>query len=117
VELLVVVAIVAILAAIALPRVRDTQDQAFVATLRSDLGALRMAQESYRVSGGVGYAESVEALGELFAPSEGVTVTILGAEAQSWSAEATHSASPQTCSLNSEDGVVVCADLESGDVE
>jgi prepilin-type N-terminal cleavage/methylation domain-containing protein len=113
VELLLVLAIVAILAAIALPRFGETQQRAYEATMRSDLDALVGAQESYRVTNGTEYAGSLEELGALFSPSEAVTITILGADASSWSAEATHNGSTQTCSISSEDGVIVCVALDA----
>lgn len=47
VELLVVVLILGILAAIALPRFSGTQDKARIAALRSDIRNAEMAEESY----------------------------------------------------------------------
>ena len=47
IELLIVVVIIGILAAIAIPKFANTKQQAYVATLKSDLRNLVVAEEAY----------------------------------------------------------------------
>jgi prepilin-type N-terminal cleavage/methylation domain-containing protein len=47
IELLIVVVIIGILAAIAIPKFANTKQQAYLATLKSDLRNLVTAQEAY----------------------------------------------------------------------
>ena len=47
IELLTVMIVIGLLAGIGVPRIRNMKERSYQATLRSDLGALRTAQEAY----------------------------------------------------------------------
>ena len=95
VELLTVLVILGILAAIALPRLLNTRERSYVATLQSDLRNLAVAQEAYYYQHGV-YTSDMSQL--IFVPTAGVTIT--AASVQGWSATATHPlADPGMCAI------------------
>jgi prepilin-type N-terminal cleavage/methylation domain-containing protein len=88
IELLIVVVIIAILAAIAIPKFYATREKAYFAAMRSDLKNLASHQEIYYADK-YSYTSEVAAL--TFVSSQGVTVGIV-ASSSGWSANATHSA-------------------------
>lgn len=88
-ELLVVVAIVGILAAAALPKFGAFRAAAYDSRAQQDLRNLAAAQELYRATDEV-YASSIEDLSG-FQASEGVTVAIESADADAFLASAFHS--------------------------
>ncbi len=95
-ELIVVVLIIGILAAIAIPRFGGTKDRAYVATMKSDLRNMVTAMETYQSD----YAAYPSSLGLItYRPSSGVTVTIGGASASGWDATAKHNATTKTCGI------------------
>jgi type IV pilus assembly protein PilA len=89
IELLIVVVIIGILAVIAIPKFANTKEKAIVASMKSDLRNLASTQESYWVENRVYYGGAIPAAGFQFAPSSGVTVTIVSATDAGWSARAT----------------------------
>jgi type IV pilus assembly protein PilA len=117
IELLIVVVIIGILAAIAIPKFQNTKGKANSAALRSDLRNLAVAEESY-------YFEqktySVDTAAIKFRPSPGVIMTIgttYGGAA--WVATAMHPLSyPLKCTIyygettapfpNQAEGAAVC---------
>lgn len=113
VELLVVMAVIGILATIAVPRFRDAQERAYVSAMQADLNQIRLAQEAYRTPPQTEYAGDIDDLGANYRASDGVTVTIDEADADEWSATATHAATDRTCSYSTEDQVITCG--EGGD--
>ena len=88
IELLIVVVIIAILAAIAIPRFSATREKSYFAAMRADLKNLASQQEIYYADE-YSYTREVGAL--TFVSSQGVTVSI-AASSSGWSASATHSA-------------------------
>jgi len=76
IELLIVVVIIGILAAIAIPKFSTTKGEAYVASMRSDLRTLATAQEAYFNDHGGVYAPSTAALGSNYKTSSGVSVRI-----------------------------------------
>jgi prepilin-type N-terminal cleavage/methylation domain-containing protein len=96
VELLLVVVIIGILAAMAIPKFRATKNKAYFATIKSDLKNLSTAEESFfyerrRYSDNL---DSLKARG-----SRGVVLTIT-LDGPGWQATAYHPDSwPHTCAL------------------
>jgi prepilin-type N-terminal cleavage/methylation domain-containing protein len=107
IELLIVVVIIGILASIAIPKFARTKEKAYVATMKADLRNLAAAQENYAMANAGAYypatavtnapADSTNAPG--YAPSSGVTVTILAPVSGGWSATATHTATTRACGI------------------
>ena len=117
VELLIVMLVIGILTAIAVPKFQQVKGRARAAALRADLRNLVTAQEDYLTTNLV-YSNSLAAL--KFAGSEGVTVTIVQVVPGGWSATTTHPLSfPLVCALfhgnaapvapATQEGVINCA--------
>jgi type IV pilus assembly protein PilA len=98
IELLIVVVIVSILVAIAIPRFASTKGSAYTSQLKSDLRNLAAAQESYYNQNGT-YASTVSLLTPSFVPSARNTLTIVQATTYGWSATATSTNTTATCAL------------------
>ena len=97
VELLVVVVIIGILAAIAIPKFRNTKGKGYAASLKTDLRNLATAEESFFYSNGH-YTSALDSVP--FKGSPGVIVTISEASNVGWSANATHPESyPLQCAV------------------
>ena len=98
VELLAVVAIVAILAAIMLPRYQDSRMRAHFAAISSDFKNFGIAQEQYHFLNYT-YAISLDDLE--FHGTTGVILTVTEATSSGWSAVGTHTALPddQGCAV------------------
>jgi prepilin-type N-terminal cleavage/methylation domain-containing protein len=106
VELLVVMVIVGILAAIALPKLNGAREKAFVSSMESDLRNLSSSQEIYH-SNHRTYSNDITQLTARV--SEGVTLSVVEVTNTSWSALATHSSTPRTCALYYGDDVAPVA--------
>jgi type II secretion system protein G len=97
IELLIVVVIIGILAAFAIPKFQNTKGKANAASLRSDLRNLATAQEAYYYEYGT-YSTSVAALNASL--TSGVVVSFGVANAAGWSARVTHPlAAPIQCAM------------------
>ncbi|MFI5233473.1 MAG: type IV pilin protein, partial [Gemmatimonadales bacterium] len=96
---LIVVVIIGILAAIAIPKFANTKEKAYVASMKSDLRNLVTAQEAYFSDNNSMYAASTTNLGTNYRPSTGITVTISGASGTGWSATATSVSTAKTCNI------------------
>ena len=90
IELLIVVVIIGILAVIAIPKFATTKGSAAMAKMKGDLRNLATAQESYYGDNNVYYAGPVPAAALLYNPSQGVTITITGADNAGWAATAAY---------------------------
>ena len=96
IELLIVVVIIGILAAIAIPKFNSTKGKANAAALRSDLRNLAVSEEGYYFSNQA-YSDDTAALN--FRPSPGVILQI-GTVTGGWVATATHPLSyPLKCMI------------------
>jgi prepilin-type N-terminal cleavage/methylation domain-containing protein len=97
IELLIVVVIIGILAAIAIPKFANTKGKALVTKVKSDLRQLATAEEGFFYGSGQ-YSTDLATLGVSVSP--GVTLTIVSATASGWSATGTATgANPTTCAL------------------
>lgn len=97
IELLIVVVIIGILAAIAVPKFQNTKGKAYVASMKSDLRNLSVAEEGFYYEHRV-YTTALDSLA--FSPSHGVILDIVQAGAGGWSATSTHpNAYPHTCAI------------------
>lgn len=116
VELLTVVVIIGLLAAIAIPRFTGNKERAQVAAMQSDLRNLAAAEEDYFASH-LSYTTTIASL--TYNPSPEVTIDIAEATPQGWRATAEHSAVvAKTCEIYfgsasgntvaTEEGVVEC---------
>ena len=99
IELLIVVVIIGILAAIAIPKFASTKEKSFVATMKSDLRSLVMAQEVYPADNGTYYIGGVPNAALKYQPSSNTTVTIVAATTAGWSASATYTGTSKTCAM------------------
>lgn len=97
IELLIVVVIIGILAAFAIPKFANTKQKAYVAQMKSDLKNLATAEEAHFYDSTF-YTSSLPALNN-FSPSTGVTLTVLEATPAGWSARATHAQTTRQCAL------------------
>ena len=111
IELLIVVVIIGILAAIAIPKFANTKEKAYVSAMKSDLKNLSTAEETY-YSDFQSYTSTLTAA--QFNPSPGISVNITSASSTAWAATSTHTSTTKTCTLTygsnaTNDGVVVCS--------
>ena len=97
IEILIVVVVIGILTAIAIPKFNNVRGKSFAASIKSDLRNLAVAQEDYFYSSG-GYTKDATKL--QYNASPRVVIEIIEANAEGWSAKATHpQAFPLTCAL------------------
>ena len=94
IELMIVIAIIGILAAIAIPQFAAYRKRAQDSAAKSALKNLATAQENYYVQNNIYTAARANLTGWTVEPE--VTVTILAADATSWSATAKHMSSVDT---------------------
>ena len=99
IELMIVVVIIGLLAAIAIPKFEGSRGQALVATMKSDLRNLATAQEAYMSDFRTYYSGPIPAGGFNYATSTGVTVTLGAVTAGGWQAIASNSQTPRTCAI------------------
>jgi len=100
IELLIVVVIIAILSAIAIPKFSSTKEQAYVSKMKSDLRNLATAQEAYVTDNLAYYSGVVPSSALVYGPSPGVTIVINEGTAAGWAATASYpSNSSRTCAL------------------
>ena len=97
IELLIVVLIIGILAIIAIPKLANTKQKAYVAQMKSDLKNLATAEEGFFYDSTY-YTTSLPALNN-FRPSTGVTLTVIEATPGGWSARAVHAQTTRQCVL------------------
>jgi prepilin-type N-terminal cleavage/methylation domain-containing protein len=114
VELLVVVLVIGILAAIAIPRYSGSKDKAFVATMIADLHNASIYEEQYASENHAQYfsgTATADVPVEGFRASRNVTVVltasnILGSRISEFTAVARHTESKESCELKS--GIIAC---------
>lgn len=114
IELLIVVVIIGILAAIAIPKFGTTREKAYLASIKADLRNLATAQESY-FGDYVTYTTSLTALNAY--ASQGVTMTIGAASSSGWSATGAHSSTARTCAIYTGTAAAVAPADQAGSVK
>ena len=100
IELLVVTVILGIIAAIAIARFVGAKENAYMASMKSDLRNFALYEQNYEIeSQGSYYAGNGVAQG--FVPTAGVTVnaTAVPGPPTSWNAVAIHDKTSKTCSI------------------
>ena len=97
IELLIVVVIIGILAAFAIPKFANTKQKAYVAQMKSDLKNLATAEEAFFYDSTY-YTSSLAQLNN-FSASTGVTLTVVEATAMGWSAQTIHAQTSRLCTL------------------
>jgi type IV pilus assembly protein PilA len=103
IELMIVVAIIGILAAIAIPQFAKMREKGYDSAAKSALGNLKTAEEAYFIDHDT-YTDVIGDVASWFVPEEGVTVTFIGADTIGWSAWATHQGSPNRFTYDSQGG-------------
>jgi type IV pilus assembly protein PilA len=97
VELLIVVVIIGILAAMAIPRFQSTKGKAYLASVKSDLKNLSTAEESFFYEHRT-YSTDLDSLKAV--ASKGDLLLVVNATANGWAATAYNPNSwPHTCAL------------------
>ena len=120
VELLIVVVVLGVLAAIAIPKFSSVREKSYVAAVTSDLKSLASQQEVYHGAYQV-YASDHTDIGELTL-SAGVSLSVNEASGTGWAATGTHAAldgrpcgiyygdaSASNAAPATSPGVVICA--------
>ena len=97
IELLIVVVIIGILAAIAIPKFANTKEKAFIASMKSDLHNLAVAEEAFYYDSS-SYTANL-ALMSGYRPTTGVTITVNQATGGGWSATASSTNTSRQCYL------------------
>ncbi|HEY8831078.1 MAG TPA: prepilin-type N-terminal cleavage/methylation domain-containing protein [Gemmatimonadaceae bacterium] len=114
VELMVVVLVIGILAAIAIPRYSGSKDKAYVAAMIADLHNASIYEEQYASENHAQYfsgTATADVSVEGFRASKDITViltasNILGSRISEFTAVATHTLSKESCELRS--GIIAC---------
>ena len=110
IELLMVIAIIGLLVAIAIPQLASSKSRSIEASMRSDLRNLAAVQEAYYGTHQTYAAEGALSTVE-FRPSANVTVEIDSATGTGWGAHADHPAITRTCYIaygGSSNAVATC---------
>jgi prepilin-type N-terminal cleavage/methylation domain-containing protein len=100
IELIIVILVLGILAAIAIAKFVDVKERAYVATMKADLRNFALYEQNYLMdSQGSYFAGNGAAQG--FVPTLGVTVTatVDVGPPPTWSAIATHTRTLKTCAI------------------
>ena len=100
IELLIVVVIVGILTAIAIPKFYNTKDRAVLTQMKSDLRNMITAQEAYAADHNQQYYNGpVPNAMLVYGSTYGVQVTLSNVTITGWAATATHPSVSRTCAI------------------
>lgn len=100
IEILIVVVIIGILAAIAIPKFASTKEKSYLAVMKSDLRNLAVAEENYLADNNTYYAGAVPNAALIYNPSSGVTVTVTEGTPSGWGATAGYAVgTARTCAI------------------
>ena len=112
IELLIVVVVIGILTAMAIPKFQATKGKAYFAGMRSDLRNLTTAEEAFFYDHGK-YTSSLDSM--FFSASQGDVVKIVEATATGWSATSENPESwPHFCALFLGDAAAVTPATAAG---
>jgi prepilin-type N-terminal cleavage/methylation domain-containing protein len=100
IELLVVTVVIGILAAITIAKFATAKEQAYMASMKSDLRNFALYEQNYEIESQGSYFTGNGA-SQGFVPTAGVTVsaTAVPGPPSSWNAIATHDKTAKTCSI------------------
>ena len=98
IELMIVVAIIGILAAIAIPKFANTKEKAYIASMKSDLRNLVTAEEAY-FADSVKYSTTIGAGGVTFNVTSGNNNPTLALTADGWTGNISNVNTTKTCSI------------------
>ena len=96
VELFIVLAIIAMLAALAVSRIHNYKHKFYVAKMMTDLHNLAVSEEAYFGAEDI-YSSDIAAM--RFVPSPQVTIVFVEANVTGWSATASHANDASTCAV------------------
>ena len=99
IELLIVVVIIGILVAIAIPKFSNSKERAIISQMRSDLRNMVTAQESYMADAATYYNGPIPGPAMAYGPSQNVTVALSNVTNSGWSAVATSTATSRSCAI------------------
>jgi prepilin-type N-terminal cleavage/methylation domain-containing protein len=99
IELLIVVVIIGILVAIAVPKFSNSKERAIVSQMRSDLRNMVTAQEAYISDALTYYNGPVPAAALSYDPSGTNVVTLSSVSTTGWAAVATNAATGRRCAI------------------
>jgi prepilin-type N-terminal cleavage/methylation domain-containing protein len=100
VELIVVIVVIGIIAAIAIAKFVSVKEAAYIASMKSDLRNFALYEQFYATDNGGNYFAG-NGIAEGFKPTPDVTVTAttVAGPPPNWSATATHAKTPKTCAI------------------
>ena len=100
IELIIVILVLGLLAAISIAKFVDVKEKAYVTSMKADLRNFALYEQNYLMDSQGSYFPGTGAA-EGFVPTVGVTVTatIDPGPPPSWNAIATHSKTAKTCSI------------------
>ena len=116
IEMLLVVVIVGLLTAVAIPRVQAARGRAFVSTMKTDLRNFAVAEESYFYDFRIYAADVATLQARGHEVSSGVSVLINEATSMGWSVTVSHGETPVRCYLFTGAAAPVGAATEDGDL-
>ena len=99
IELLIVVVIIGILVAIAIPKFSNSKERAIISQMRSDLRGDHVAQESYLADAAAYYNGPIPGPAMAYGPSQNVTVTLSNVTPTGWQATATSTSTSRSCTI------------------
>jgi len=95
---LIVVVIIGILAAIAIPKFANTKEKAYIASMKSDLRNLVTAEEAY-FADSVKYSTTIGAGGVVFNVTTGNNTPVLALTADGWTGTISNINTTKTCAI------------------
>src|SRR5207244_7319850 len=111
IDLLIVVVIIGILAAIAIPKFVNTKEKAYLGSMKSDLRNMGTAEEAY-FADSVKYSATIGAGGVTFTQSTEIGRASCRVRADDWAVNVTNENTTKTCSIYIESNALAPANKE-----